>query len=129
MKTQFYIASDLKNSLLRIYGLLFSTLVYLCIHQLTYNNSWPSDAKCIKYFYEEIRPKNKVIALLVEVVSKFMGVCSNLYAYPNSSKSNIKNTFKQIISFENKNFVFVYMDEKFALFKHETILEITCSTY
>ena len=64
----------------------------------------------------------------MEVVFKLMGVCSNLYAYPNSSKSNIKNTFKQIISFENKNFVFVHMDEKFA-YSHETILEITRSTY
>ena len=69
------------------------------------------------------KPNNKLIELLVEVVFKFMVVSSNLYAYRTSSKSNIKNTFKQTISFENKKFISACTDELFAhSHMHETIL-------
>ena len=62
----------------------------------------------------------------MEVVFKFMVVSSNLYAYRTSSKSNIKNTFKQTISFENKKFISACTDELFAHSHiHEIILEET----
>ena len=60
----------------------------------------------------------------MEVVFKFMVVSSNLYAYRTSSKSNIKNTFKQTISYENKKFISACTDELFAHSHiHEIILE------